>query len=88
MDGGDQDRRGWGSMVEFKIEEWSMCTHKSTNRTQVDFSYKTKGLIKHFSFICKIEKGLYVCTLSELEEWGILFDYKGTCSFNQIMNLE
>ena len=27
---------------------------------------------KAFSFNYKIEKGLYVCTLSELEEWGIL----------------
>ena len=29
---------------------------------------------KVFSFNCKIEKGIYVCTLSGFEEWGLLFN--------------
>ena len=50
-----------------------MCTHKSTNQIEVDFPYKTK-ITKPFLLICKIEKGLYVCTLSGLEECGLLFN--------------
>ena len=66
--------------------DWSMCTHKSTNRIWVYLSYRTK-VLKAFYFNCKIEKRLYVFTLSGLEEWGLLFNSKGTCSLNQIMNL-
>ena len=48
-----------------------MCTNKSTNKIEVDFPYKTKVTKP---LICEVEKGLYVCTLSGLEEWGILFN--------------
>ena len=73
MDGRDQDEDGGWSTIEFENEGESMCTHKSTNRIWVELSYKKK-VSKAFSFICKIEKGLYVCTLSWLEEWGVLFN--------------
>ena len=49
-----------------------MHTSKSTNKIEVDFPYKKK-VTKPFLLICKIEKGLYVCTLSGFEEWGLLF---------------
>ena len=58
-----------------------MCTNKSTNKQRVDFACETK---RAFSFNFEIGIMLYVCTLSGLEEWGLVFNKNGTCSFNQI----
>ena len=79
MDGRDQGQDDGRSMVEFKNRS-DPCAQES------HFPYKTK-VTNIFLLIWKIEKGLYVCTLSGLEEWGLLFNLKGICSFNQIMNL-
>ena len=65
MDGGDQDQMMDDQGCSLKIGVTHV--HKSTNKIVVDFPYKTK-VTKPFLLICKIEKRLYVYTLSGLEE--------------------
>ena len=45
--------RWWMINGGIQKEEWSMCTHKSINRIQVDLSHKTKSLIKPFLIFVK-----------------------------------
>ena len=60
-------------MVEFEKRS-DPCGH-----TSQPIEYKLTCPIRQksqitFSFNYKVEKRLYVCTLSGLEEWGLLFN--------------
>ena len=73
MDGGDQDEDGGWSTVEFK-NGGNPCAY-----TSQPIEYKLTCHIrqkshKHLLLIVKLKKGLYVCTLSGLEERGVLFN--------------
>ena len=70
MDGRDQDGDGGWSMVEFENGS-DPCTHISQ---PIENKLTCHIRQKYHNFNCKIEKGLYVCTLSGLEEWGLLFN--------------
>ena len=73
MDGRDQDEgEGWSTM-KFKKRS-DPCAH--TNQPiEYKLTCRTRQKShKFFSFNLEIRKGLYVCTLSGLEEWGLLFN--------------
>ena len=73
MDGGDQDGDGGWSTVEFEKRS-DPCAHTSQPIEYELTCHIRQKVSQAFSFNCKIEKGLYVCTLSGLEEWGLLFN--------------
>ena len=59
-------------MVEFEKRS-DPCAHTS-QPIEYKLTCHIRQVAKSSSFNLKIKKGIYVCTLSGLEEWGLLFN--------------